>query len=139
MKKLEKAAYHAQINGKNERYNKKIFKKMRKYVAKHQSDCYMYIQQLMYAYKNQAHSPTFVRPVELVLSRIPPNPTMKSIPTDFPKDFTTKFPTGKMQQVLLRRLAYMTAQIGEKLRKAKQRYKRYLDPKVRFTPNFRLC
>lgn len=124
LKKLETTSYHLKTNGKTESYNKTIFSRMFNYVYEHQSYWDTYIQLLTCAYNNQMHHSTGIKPFELVLSRVPPDPTMRILPTAFPTDRTTDIATGKLRQVFLRRLAPMTTKIGIKLSKAQQRYKR---------------
>lgn len=74
----------------------------------------------MYKYINQVHSSTGLKPFEILMSRDPPNPTMKSLPTAFKTDRTTEITRGKFQEVLLRKLEHMTTKIEKILSKAKQ-------------------
>ena len=66
------SAYHPQVNGQVERYNRTILSMLRCYAEVHKNDWDRYESALTYAYNNHVHRITGTTPFELTLSRPPP-------------------------------------------------------------------
>lgn len=67
-KHLRTTAYHLQINGQKERFDKKTVAGLRYYAAKHRSDWDIYVQPLIYADNSQVHHTTNFTPFSLIIS-----------------------------------------------------------------------
>jgi transposase InsO family protein len=62
-----------QTNGLVERFNRAIINSLRGYVERRQGDRDEYTAAITFGYNCQVHSPLFLAPFELILSRPPPN------------------------------------------------------------------
>ena len=81
---LYTSAYHPQTNGQVERWNRTIASMLRNYVKEHQDDWDVYVGPLTYAYNSQVHRTTRTKPFELVLSRPPPEFSLRRADRDAP-------------------------------------------------------
>ena len=81
---LYTSVYHPQTNGQVERYNRTIASMLRNYVNEHQDDWDVYVGPLTYAYNSHAHLTTRTTLFELVLSRAPPEFSLRRMEDDGP-------------------------------------------------------
>ena len=81
---LYTSAYHPQTNAQVERYNRTIASMLRNYVGEHQDDWDVYVGLLTYAYNSHVHRTTRTTPFELVLSRPPPEFSLRRADGDAP-------------------------------------------------------
>ena len=77
-------AYNPQMNGQVERYNLKIASMLRNYVKQHQDDWDVYVGPLTYAYNSHVHRTTRTTHFELVVSRPPPEFSLRRADGDAP-------------------------------------------------------
>lgn len=75
-KKLKTTAYHPHTNGQTESYNSTISTRLLHYVAEHKADWDMFVQPLMYAYRNRAHRSTTATTFSLMIEGPPTEPTV---------------------------------------------------------------
>ena len=123
---LYKSAYHPQTNGQVERYNRTIASMLRNYVNEHQDDWDVYVGPLTYAYNSHVHRNTHTTPFELVLSRPPPNFSLRRADGDTPPS-----DRGTQRAEFLETLDATIQKAYESLRRTQARYKSDFDKRVR--------
>ena len=123
---LYTSAYHPQTNGQFERYNRTIASMLRNYVSEDQNDCDVYVGPLTYAYHSHVHRTTGTTPFELVLSRPPPEFSLRGADGDGPPS-----DRGNQRAEFLRTLDNTIQKAYGSLRQTQARYKRDFDKRVR--------
>ena len=120
------SAYHPQTNGQVERYNRTIAAMLRNYVGEHQDDWDVYMGPLTYAYNSHVHRTTGTTPFELVLSRPPPEFSLRRADGDSPPA-----DRGNQRAEFLKTLDSTIQKAYGSLRRTQARYKRDLDKRKR--------
>ena len=124
--KLYASAYHPQTNGQVERYNRTIASMLRNYVSDHQGDWDVYVGPLTYAYNSHIHRTTRTKPFELIVSRPPPEFSLRRADGDAPPS-----DRGNARAEFLKMLQDTIQKAYESLRRTQARYKRDFDRRVR--------
>ena len=123
---LYTSAYHLQTNGQVGRYNCTIASMLRNYVNEHQDDWDVYVGPLTYAYNSHVHRSTRTTPFELVLSRHPPEVSLRRTEGDGP------LPDRRTHRAaFLKKLDETIQKAYGSLRRTQARYKRDFDKRVR--------
>ena len=123
---LYTSAYHPQTNGQVERYNRTIASMLRNYLNEHQDDWDVYVGPLTYAYNSHVHRTTRTTPFELVLSRPPPEFSLRRADGNAPP-----YDRRTQRAEFLKTLYPKTQKAYGSLRRTPARYKRELDKSVR--------
>ncbi|CDF40838.1 unnamed protein product [Chondrus crispus] len=123
---LYTSAYHPQTNGQVERYNRTIASMLRNYVGEHQDDWDVYVGPLTYAYNSHVHRTTRTTPFELVLSRPPPEFSLRRADGDAPPSNR-----GNQRAEFLKTLDSTIQKAYGSLRRTQARYKRDFDKRIR--------
>ena len=123
---LYTSAYHPQTNGQVERYTRTIASMLRSYVGEHQDDWDVYVGPLTYAYNSHVHRTTRTTPVELVLSRPPPEFPLRRAGGDAPPS-----DRGNQRAEFLKTLNSTIQKAYGSLRRTQACYKREFDKRIR--------
>lgn len=92
IKHLTTTAYHLQTIGQVERFNRAIFTRFRRYVAKHQRDRALYRLLLSYAYNTRIYQLRSTSSYKLVLSGHPPGPSLIHASSSATSNFNNIYP-----------------------------------------------
>ena len=120
------SAYHAQTNGQVERYNGTIAAMLRNYVGKHQDDWDLYVGPRWYAYNSHVNRTTRTTPFELVLSRPPPEFSLRRADGETPPS-----EKGNQRAEFLKTLDCTIQKAYESLHRTQARYKCDFDKRIR--------
>ena len=120
------SVYHPQTKGQVERYNRTIASMLRNYVGEHQDDWDVYVGQLTYAYNSHVLRTTRTTPFELVLSRPPPELSLRRADGDVPP-----FDRGNQRAEFLKTMDSTIQRAYGSLRRTQARYKRDFDKRIR--------
>lgn len=112
-------AFHPQTDGQTERTNRVLEEYLRHYVNPHQDDWDEWLSLAEYAYNNSVHEATGHTPFFLNYGRHPHMPGA-------PKDSSSNFPAV---ETFVKNVAKVVSEAKERLEAARQRAKRYADPK----------
>lgn len=108
---------HVQTNGKAERLSKKILAKQRRYMAEHQRDWDIVVQQLTYEYIAKVHRSTNLRCFSVVLSPQQPSVATSDNPTALPTNATANKSMHTARARLLHRLSTMRQEVDNRMKK----------------------
>ena len=121
------SAYHPQVNGQEERYNRTLQNMLMCFVEEHQDSWDTYATALTYAYNSHVHRTTGTRPFDLTLSRPPPAFSLHRSLRDRPELHS------RDRHEFLIALDEIIAGAYNRLKKAQARYKKNFDKRVRRT------
>lgn len=118
------SAYHLQVNGQVERYNKNILARLHHVGASQQRDCKHFSPPWTQAYNTQAHRSTSTTPFSFVLSRHPRGPTTFDNLLDLAADAYHETHPRMISVWLLSRISALLSRVDNRLRSAGRPYKK---------------
>ena len=119
------STYNPQTNGQVERCNRTILSMLRNYVNEHQDDWERYATALKYAYNNHVHRSAGTTPFSLVLSRTPPEFSLRHTVRSRTR------PTQEQRNDYVRRLDDTMEHAYNLLLATQARYMRDFDKRIR--------